>query len=111
MSRRPDRATPALLLTLLLFVAFGMARVAAPVSGLGLLFHEPAGFAVVAALTSLASAALLLMRPVELEVSGWIAGPTRLPSAGELERLEPMLERAGAHAGVDRRKLIVRCRR
>jgi hypothetical protein len=66
MSRRPDRTTPALLLALLLFVAFGMARVAAPVSGLGLLFHEPAVFAVAAAVTSLAGAALLLVRPVEL---------------------------------------------
>jgi Zn-dependent protease with chaperone function len=108
MSRRPDRTTPALLLTLLLFVAFGMARVAAPVSGLGLVFHQPAGFAIAAAVTSLAGAALLLVRPVELKVSGWIAGPTRLPSAGELERLEPMLERVGAHAGIDPRKLILR---
>src|SRR3954447_14803127 len=108
MSRRPDRTTPALLLTLLLFVAFGMARVAAPVSGLGLAFHQPVGFAVAAAVSSLAGAALLLVRPVELKVSGWIAGPTRLPSAGELERLEPMLERVGARAGIDPRKLILR---
>ena len=36
MRRRPDRTTPALLLTLAAFAAFGEARVAAPVSALGL---------------------------------------------------------------------------
>jgi hypothetical protein len=56
MSRRPDRTTPALVLTLLLFVAFGMGRVAAPVSALGVLFNEPVGFAVVSAVTALAGA-------------------------------------------------------
>jgi Zn-dependent protease with chaperone function len=108
MSRRPDRTTPALVLTLLLFVAFGMARVAAPVSALGLVFHHPLGFAIVAAATSLVGAVLLLVRPVELGVAGWLAGPTRLPSDGELERLAPMLERIGERTGIDPRKLILR---
>jgi Zn-dependent protease with chaperone function len=44
MRRRPDRTTPALVLTLVVFVAFGMARVAAPVSGLGLLFDRLSEF-------------------------------------------------------------------
>ena len=108
MSRRLDRTTPALLLTLLAFVAFGMLRVAAPVSALGVVFDEPLGFGVVAAVTSLAGAVLLLMRPVELAVSRWLAGPSRLPSDSELERLGPMLERIGGRAGLDPGKLILR---
>ena len=56
-----------------------MARVAAPVSALGIVFHHPLGFAAVAAVTSLVGAVLLLVRPVELAVSGWLAGPTRVP--------------------------------
>src|SRR4051812_182964 len=108
MSRRLDRTTPALLLTLLAFVAFGMARVAAPVSALGAVFHEPLAFALVAAVTSLAGAVLLLVKPAELAVSRWLAGPSRLPSDAELERLGPMLERVGERSGVDPGKLILR---
>jgi Zn-dependent protease with chaperone function len=108
MSRRLDRTTPALLVTLLAFVAFGMLRVTAPISALGAVFDEPVGFAVVAAVTSLAGAALLLVRPAELAVSRWLAGPSRLPSDSELERLGPMLERIGGHAGIDPGKLILR---
>ncbi|MFL5866403.1 MAG: M48 family metalloprotease [Thermoleophilaceae bacterium] len=108
MSRRLDRTTPALVLTLLAFVAFGMVRVAAPVSALGVVFKEPLGFAVVAAITALAGAALLFVRPIELAVSRRLAGPSRLPSDSELERLGGMLERIGGRAGIDPGRLILR---
>jgi len=108
MSRRLDRTTPVLVLTLLAFVAFGMLRVTAPVSALGVVFHQPLGFGVVAAITSLAGALLLLVKPVELAVSGPLAGPARLPSDSELERLAPMLERIGGRARIDPGKLILR---
>jgi Zn-dependent protease with chaperone function len=108
MSRRLDRTTPALVLTLVAFVAFGMLRVTAPVSALGLVFHEPLGFGVVAAITSLAGAVLLFVRPAELRVSRWLAGATRIPSDSEGERLGPMLARIGGRAGLDPSKLILR---
>ena len=108
MARRPGRTTLALALPLLLFVLFGMARVAAPVSGLGLVFDEPLGFAAVAAVISVAGAVLLFIRPVEIRVAGALAGPSRAPTEAERERLDELLTRAGARAGVDPARLIVR---
>ena len=77
VARRPGRTTLALALPILVFVLFGMARVVAPVSALGLVFDEPAGFAVVAAVLSVAGAALLFVRPVELRVAPVLAGDDR----------------------------------
>jgi Zn-dependent protease with chaperone function len=80
-----------------------MARVAAPASGLGLVFDEPLGFAVVAAVTSLLGAVLLFVRPVELAVGRLVAGQSRQPTAEESERLMRLLsavaERGGSHPG------------
>jgi Zn-dependent protease with chaperone function len=108
VARIPGRTTLALALPILLFVAFGMARVAAPVSALGLVFDEPLSFAVVAAIVSLGGAVLLLLRPVELSVAGVLAGPSRAPSGTEAERLGSLLERVGARAGIDTDRLILR---
>ena len=108
MSRRPGRTSLALVLPALAFIAFGAARVVAPVGLLGLVFDHPGGFAVAAAVTSLAGAVLLLIRPVELAVARVIAGPAREPTEAERRELEPVLERLGARAGIDTRRLIVR---
>ena len=47
MSRRLDRGALALVLPLLGFIAFGVTRVTAPVSVIGLLFDHPGVFALV----------------------------------------------------------------
>jgi len=108
MHRRPGRTTLALALPILLLIAFGMARVAAPVGALGLLFDEPAGFAVVAAFISIAGAVLLFVPPVELAVMRAFVGSTEEPSEGDSERLDTLLGRVGARAGADPGRLIVR---
>lgn len=91
-----------------LFVVFGLARVDAPVSAIGLLFDEPAAFAVVAAVVALVGAALLFVEPVELAVARVIAGDSRPPGAHDAGRLGSLLGRAGRRAGIDWRRLIVR---
>jgi Zn-dependent protease with chaperone function len=108
VARRPGRTALALALPVLLFIAFGVARVVAPVSALGLVFDEPAVFAAVAAAASLAGALLLLARPVELAVARSIAGPARVPSEGERARLTELLSRVAARAGIDPGRLILR---
>jgi Zn-dependent protease with chaperone function len=108
VARRPGRTALALLVPLLLFVVYGMVRVAAPVSALGLLFDEPVGFAVVAAAASLAGAALLFLRPLEVAVAGVIGGPARDPSDAERQRLDRLLTRVGARARMKPKRLIVR---
>jgi Zn-dependent protease with chaperone function len=108
VTRRPGRTTLALALSILVFVLFGMARVVAPASALGLVFGEPAGFAVVAAVISLAGAALLFVRPVELAIGKVIAGPAAMPSAEDGDRLRSLLSRVGGRAGIDTTRLIVR---
>jgi Zn-dependent protease with chaperone function len=107
VSRRPGRATLALVVAMLAFALFGMARVVAPVSALGLLFDEPVGFAVVAAVTSVAGAVLLFYRPVELAMARLVAGEPRAPTAEESERLMRLLTRAGERGGLDPERLIV----
>jgi Zn-dependent protease with chaperone function len=108
VARRPGRATFALALPILLFVVFGMARVTAPVSALGLLFDEPAGFAALAAFVSVAGAVLLFVRPVELAVARALGGTSRPPSDAEGERLGRLLESVGGRAGIDTDRLTVR---
>ena len=107
MTRRPSRATLALAVAFVAFVLFGMARVVAPVSGLGLLFDEPVAFAVVAAVISFAGAILLFWRPVELRVARLVAGNSRPPAPEESERLMRLLRSAGEQAGLDPERLIV----
>lgn len=108
MTRRPGRTTLALALPFVLFIAFGMARVAAPVGLLGELFDDPRDFAIVAAVTSLLGAVLLAIRPLELRVARAIAGPSAAPTPEERARLDPLLARVGERAGVDPERLIVR---
>jgi Zn-dependent protease with chaperone function len=108
VARRPGRTTLVLALTILVFVLFGMARVAAPVSALGLVFDQPVVFAAVAAVVSIAGAVLLFVRPVELAVGGVMAGPAVEPSEAEGDRVARLLRRVGERAGIDTTGLIVR---
>jgi Zn-dependent protease with chaperone function len=108
VARRPGRTAFALAVPLLLFVLYGMARVAAPVSALGLLFDDPVGFGVVAGVVSLTGAALLFLRPLEVAVAEVIGGPARDPTAGERQRLDRLLARVGARARMEPKRLIVR---
>lgn len=108
MTRRPGRTTLALALPILVFVLFGMARVAAPVSALGLVFHQPGVFAAVAAVVSIAGAVLLFVRPVELAVGGVMAGPAVEPSEAEADRLWRLLRRVGERADIHTSGLVVR---
>jgi Zn-dependent protease with chaperone function len=107
VSRRPDRALAALLLPLLAFVAFGVARVDAPVSLIGLLFDEPASFALAATVLSLGGAALLFVRPIELRVAGLFA-EAREPTREEEERLRRLLGRLAQRSGIDTSGLVLR---
>jgi Zn-dependent protease with chaperone function len=108
MARRPGRTTLALAVPIFLFVLFGMARVTAPVSALGAVFDSPLVFAIVAAIISLAGAVLLFIRPIELAVGRALAGPSRTPTAEELERLDRLLAHAGSRAGIRPERLLVR---
>jgi Zn-dependent protease with chaperone function len=108
VARRPGRTTFALALPILVFVIFGMVRVTAPFSALGLLFDQPAGFAVAAAVLSVAGAALLFVRPIEVRVATVLAGPAEGPSGKDGDRLWELLRRVGDRAGIDTTKLIVR---
>jgi len=108
VTRRPGRTTLALVVPFVLFIVFGMARVVAPVGLLGVVFDDPRDFAIAAAVTSLLGAVLLAIRPVEVRVSGVIAGPTEPPTPQERERLEPMLARVGERAGIKPQRLVVR---
>ena len=107
MARRPGRTTFALALPIVVFLLFGMARVVAPASALGLLFNEPAGFAIVAAVLSVAGAALLFVRPVELGIATVLAGETVSLSPAETERLARLLGEVAERAGIDTSRLIV----
>ena len=107
MARRPGRTTFALALPIIVFLLFGMARVVAPASALGLLFDQPAGFAIVAAVLSVVGAALLFMRPVELGVATVLAGETVSLSPAETERLARLLGEVAERAGIDTSRLIV----
>jgi Zn-dependent protease with chaperone function len=108
VARRPGRTTLALGLAILVFLLFGMARVVAPASALGLIFDQPVAFGVVAAVVSIAGAALLFVRSVELRVAPVLAGETADPSPAEGERLGRLLRQVGDRAGIDTSRLIVR---
>jgi Zn-dependent protease with chaperone function len=106
MRRRPDRAVVALMAPLLLLIAFGAARVDAPVSVIGLLFDRPGTFAIVALVVALGGAVLLFVRPIERRVAGVFA-PARPPTAEEEARLRPLLDGLGARSGIDTRQLVL----
>jgi Zn-dependent protease with chaperone function len=108
VGRRPGRTTLALALPTVAFLLFGMARVLAPASGLGLLFDEPAGFAVVALVLSVLGALLMFVRPVELRIASILAGEIAALSQEEAARLDKLLRRVGERARMDIDRLIVR---
>src|SRR3954469_7374852 len=99
MSRRLDRGALALVLPLLGFIAFGAARVTAPVSLIGLLFDHPGDFALAALVVTFAGAALLAVPAIELRVAGVLA-PSRAPTPEEEGRLRRALQSIGARAGL-----------
>lgn len=98
MSRRLDRGSLALLPPLLAFMAFGVARVDAPVSMIGLLFDEPLVFALVSTLVALGGAALLFVPAIERRIAGVLV-PSRQPAPEERARVEAALHRVGERAG------------
>jgi heat shock protein HtpX/STE24 endopeptidase len=99
MRRKPDRVLLALLAPLVAFIAFGAARVDAPLSLIGLLFDSAWLFALVSVAVTLCGAALLLVRPIERRVAGVIA-PSRPPTAEEDARLRGLLEQVGRRASL-----------
>ena len=108
MSRRPDRTALALVVPILALIAFGMVRAGAPASALGLVFDSPLAFGVFAAVSAVAGAVLLFIRPVELAVGRLLAGEARPPTTEESERLTRLLTEVGERGGVDPARLIVK---
>ena len=107
LNRRPDRGLVVLLLPYLAFIAFGVARIDAPVSLIGLLFDEPLGFAIAATAVALGGTALLCTPAAERRVARLFV-EARDPAPPEQERLGPLLDRLGARAGMDARRFDVR---
>ena len=108
MSRRPDRTALALAVPILALIVFGMIRAGAPASALGLVFDSPLAFGVFTAISSVAGAVLLFIRPVEVAVGRLLAGEARPPTTEESERLTRLLAEAGERGGIDRERLIVK---
>lgn len=107
MRRRIDRGALAQLWPFLAFIAFGMTRVVAPVSLIGLVFHHPWVFALVSVAVVIGGAALLFIEPIELRVAGVLA-PSRAPTGDESRRLRRMLDDIGTRAGIDTGRLTPR---
>jgi Zn-dependent protease with chaperone function len=99
LSRRPDRGLAVLLLPYLAFLAYGVARIDAPVSLLGLVFDEPLGFAIVATVVALGGTALLCSPRVERRVAR-VFVDARDPTDAERARLAALLARLGEHSGM-----------
>jgi Zn-dependent protease with chaperone function len=107
MTRRLDRGALAQAWPFLAYIVFGMTRVVAPVSLVGLVFHHPIVFAIVSAAIVVGGAALLFIEPIELRVSSVLA-PSRAPTADEAVRLERMLGGIGERAGIETHRLTPR---
>jgi Zn-dependent protease with chaperone function len=104
--RRVTATTLLLFVPLVPLVLFGVARAAAPVSLLGLLFDDPWNYALVAAAVIVAGAVLMGLRPVERFAAHALFG-MRTPSPDESARVEPLLARACKNAGIDRGRLVL----
>jgi STE24 endopeptidase len=87
-------------------VLFGVARAAAPVSLLGVLFDDPWSYAIVAVLVIVAGAVLMVLGPVE-RFAARALFRMRTPSADESARVEPLLARACRNAGMERDRLVL----
>jgi Zn-dependent protease with chaperone function len=98
--RRPAVIAFLALVPLLLLWAFGMVRVAAPVGLLGLVFDEPWGFALAAALFAALSLVLMAIPAVDRRVGRWITNAAE-PGQSDRARLEPLIARAASPAGMD----------
>ena len=107
LTRRPDRSIVALLVPYVAFIAFGIARIDAPVSLIGLLFDQPAAFALAATVAAIGGTLVLCAPPVERRVARLFVD-ARDPTPAEQERLALLLDRIGAHAGMDARHFDVR---
>jgi Zn-dependent protease with chaperone function len=107
LSRRPDRGLLVLLLPYLVFIAYGIARIDAPASLLGLLFDEPLGFAIAATVIAVGGTALLCTPAAERRVARAFV-ESRDPQPAELARLAPLLDRLGQRSGMDARRFDVR---
>lgn len=105
--RRVSGTTLLLLVPLFPLALFGVARAAAPVSILGFLLDDPWNYVLVAAVAVLAGAVLMALRPVEAFAARALFG-MRAPSAEEQARVEPLLVRACAAAGIERSRLMLR---
>jgi len=104
--RRVTATTLLLFLPLVPLVLFGVARAAAPVSLIGLLFDDPWSYAIVAAAAIVVGAVLMVLRPVERFTAHALFG-MRTPSPDESARVEPLLARACRSAGIDRERLVL----
>jgi Zn-dependent protease with chaperone function len=107
LRRRPDRGLLVLLLPYAVFIAFGIARIDAPVSLIGLLFDEPLGFAVAATVVAVGGTALLCAPAAERRIAR-VFVDARDPEPAERARLDPLLARLGARAGMDAGRFDVR---
>lgn len=105
--RRVSGTTLLLLLPLVPLALFGVARAAAPVSILGLLLDDPWANVLVAAAAVLAGVVLMALRPVEAFAARALFG-MRAAGAEEQARVEPLLARACAAAGIERDRLMLR---
>jgi Zn-dependent protease with chaperone function len=105
--RRVTGTTLLLLLPLVPLALFGVARAAAPVSILGVLLDDPWTYLLVAAAAVLAGVVLMALRPVEAFAARALFG-MRAATAGEEARVEPLLARACAAAGIPRSRLMLR---
>lgn len=92
---------------MLLFIAFGAARVVAPVTLIGLVFDDPGHFAIFALIVSFAGAVLLFIKPIEARIANVMA-PSRAPTPAEQARIGPLLAEVAGRAGIRPERLIVR---
>jgi hypothetical protein len=86
--RRVTGTTLLLFVPLVPLVLFGVARAAAPVSLLGVLFDDPWSYAIVAAVVIVAGAVLMGLRPVERFAARTLFG-MRASTAEESARVAP----------------------
>lgn len=105
--RRVTGTTLLLLVPLVPLVLFGVARAAAPVSVLGVLLDDPWSYVLLAVAVVLLGAVLMALRPVEAAAARALFG-MRAPTAEEAARVEPLLGRACAAAGLRRQRLLLR---
>lgn len=106
MTRRVDRGMLALLPPLLAYMAFGVARVDAPVGLIGLLFDEPLAFALTSTVIAIGGSVLLFVPAIERRLAGVLV-PSREADVRQRARIEAALARVGARADMDTRRLIV----